>query len=94
MYRTCCCAGYLTNPGGKCCMDLPHAPTVITDRIVIPPAQPTQEAKPLHSGAWQCPACGTWYAYWVSKCECQKRNMVTTGNSTNAPVTFTGVKPE
>lgn len=61
----------------------------------LPPNHlPAQEAKPLHSGAWQCPACGTWYAYWVSKCECQKRNMVTTGNSTNAPLTFTGVKPE
>lgn len=26
--RTCNCVGYLTNPGGKCCMDLPRTPTV------------------------------------------------------------------
>lgn len=21
-YRTCCCTGYMTNPGGRCCMDM------------------------------------------------------------------------
>jgi hypothetical protein len=21
-YRTCCCTGYLTNPGGRCCQDV------------------------------------------------------------------------
>jgi hypothetical protein len=24
-------------------------------------------------GSWKCGGCGTWYAYWVSKCECAKK---------------------
>jgi hypothetical protein len=28
--RSCCCTGYLTNPGGVCCMDLTRTPTVTT----------------------------------------------------------------
>lgn len=56
----------------------------------VPDKLPTNEAKPLHSGAWQCPACHTWYAYWVSKCECQKKpeNIIGTlriGETTTLP---------
>ena len=24
-------------------------------------------------GSWKCGGCGTWYAYWVSKCECEAK---------------------
>jgi hypothetical protein len=43
------------------------------------------------AGSWQCPGCLTIYAYWVSKCECQKRKPVVTG-ATTLPLygTFTG----
>lgn len=36
MNRTCCCTGYLTNPGGVCCMDLPRAPVVTTTGTSYP----------------------------------------------------------
>lgn len=37
--RMCCCVGYMTNPGGRCCMDL-----VQNDRRVeIPTITMTQE---------------------------------------------------
>ena len=56
----------------------------------LPTPQPSTfypAAQPAPSiSAWQCPGCGTYYAYWVSKCECQKRNQLTTGSFT----TFTG----
>jgi hypothetical protein len=35
------------------------------------------------TSAWQCPGCGTYYAYWVSKCECQKRNSTGSASTTN-----------
>lgn len=35
--RTCNCTGYLTNPGGVCCMDLPRGGTVTTSHVTITP---------------------------------------------------------
>lgn len=32
-------------------------------------------------GSWKCGGCGTWYAYWVFKCECEK---VSTGEEETA----------
>ena len=37
-----------------------------------------------YAAAWQCGGCGTWYSHFVSSCGCQRRNMVTSGTSTNA----------
>jgi hypothetical protein len=31
--RTCCCTGYMTNPGGRCCMDL--------NAVQVPPVNTT-----------------------------------------------------
>lgn len=33
--RSCNCVGYLTNPGGVCCMDLPRSP-VVTSPTTLP----------------------------------------------------------
>lgn len=79
MYRTCCCVGYLTNPGGRCCMDFHqglHGQSVTTDKIVIGP-------EPVAQG-WQCPFCKRVYGPQVQSCDCQKRNKYTTitGGST------------
>lgn len=43
------------------------------------------------SSAWQCPGCGTYYAYWVDHCSCQKRSMVTTSSSTTFAI-YDGTK--
>jgi hypothetical protein len=54
----------------------------------LPTPQSAQIAQSAPStSAWQCPGCGTYYAYWVSKCECQKRNQLSFSNTT----TVTGV---
>ena len=34
--RTCNCVGYMTNPGGVCCMDLPTAPVITTRGTAAP----------------------------------------------------------
>lgn len=68
MVRSCCCVGYLTNPGGKCCMDMPRGETVVSDKITI---SPTPQPAPAASG-WRCPGCGTYYGPSVQKCECDK----------------------
>lgn len=33
-------------------------------------------------GSWRCGGCGTWYAYWVSKCECERHIDLMQGAST------------
>lgn len=56
---------------------------------MVPIDPPTPQ--PVSASSWQCPGCQTWYAYWVSKCECQKRTMVISGNTTMPQWgTFTG----
>mgnify|MGYP006351812577 CR=1 FL=1 len=45
--RSCCCTGYLTNPGGVCCVDLP-APAM--------PWVTTTPPKFVQVG-WKCPVC-------------------------------------
>lgn len=72
--RSCCCVGYLTNPGGRCCMDFAHGIATTTDKIVIGPG-------PVAQG-WQCPFCKTVYGPQEKSCDCQKRNMVMSGTST------------
>lgn len=67
--RTCCCVGYLTNPGGRCCMDMPHVPGYVTttDKIVI-------GAEPVAQG-WQCPFCKTVYGPQHGSCDCQRETL-------------------
>lgn len=96
--RSCCCVGYLTNPGGRCCMDFPQGRTYVTDKIVIspepvaPPPDTPLEWKTIRVGGitiaqgWQCPACGVIHSPSTEKCDCQKRNMVTSGNTTTGTV--------
>lgn len=87
MYRSCCCVGYLTNPGGRCCMDLPRGQTYVTDKIVITPNDDpsTPQPSPM-AGSWQCQGCGRIYNMTVNHCDCQKRNMVTSGSTTTGVV--------
>lgn len=77
--RTCCCVGYLTNPGGRCCMDMPMMSpmpqgTVWTsDKITVGPGTinfiPGEST--IVAMGWQCPLCKTVYAPHVDACECQ-----------------------
>lgn len=47
----------------------------------------TPTPSPL-AGAWQCPGCGTIYNYTVNSCACQRRNMVSDGNTTGGVATY------
>lgn len=60
--RVCNCVGYLTNPGGRCCMDLNQ------------PSYPfTHTPTPMRTlYGWACPKCGAVYAPSVAVCwNCQ-----------------------
>lgn len=84
--RTCCCTGYLTNPGGRCCMDFQQGQTVVSDRIILPempqlPELPELPEMPvIPTASWQCGGCGRFYAPWVDSCDCQAHRWVS--NST------------
>lgn len=85
--RACWCVGYLTNPDGRCCMDLRNdarGRAVTTDRITIhtPKDDPQSPLPSPMAGSWQCGGCGTIYSPYVNKCECQKRNLVSSAGST------------
>lgn len=56
----------------------------VTDDPLAPAPSPM-------AGSWQCPACLTIYAWWVSKCECQKRNQTFATNTTNDHVIKGGI---
>lgn len=43
-YRTCCCTGYLSNPGGVCCMDLGKSKPVPAPK---PPSEYDELAKKI-----------------------------------------------
>lgn len=49
--RVCHCVGHLTNPGGKCCMDLRSGPTITTTGTSQPPPP-------------RCPSCGATGAHF------------------------------
>lgn len=68
--RTCCCVGYLTNPGGRCCMDMPSQ-TVASDKIIIGKIEPDVVVQ-----GWQCPLCRKVYAPHVEACGCQAKDSV------------------
>lgn len=70
MARVCCCTGYLTNPGGRCCMDLWNPqplypqPTVPSQpQPYSPPVLPTPGPK-----GWICPQCGSVMAPYMPNC--------------------------
>lgn len=45
--RTCCCTGYLTNPGGVCCMDLPARQAVTAPNTGTFIVRPVPKPEPL-----------------------------------------------
>lgn len=51
----------------------------------IPRDDPQSPASSPLAGAWQCPGCGTIYSFMVNKCECQKRNPISSGSTAEMP---------
>jgi len=43
------------------------------------------------AAAWQCPGCGTIYTFMINSCACQRRNMASSGNTTNPNADEVGV---
>lgn len=82
MSTACCCRGGYTPRIGEYARYVPYRPPGTADDFawiepsMLPPVliEPPPTRQVPNAVSWQCPGCLTWYAYWVSKCECQKRN--------------------
>lgn len=70
---------------GEYCRDMPFnwGDPIWIDPDFIQPTQQPPFPNPSAS-AWQCPGCGTYYAYWIGYCACQVR--VTTSGTTTGIV--------
>lgn len=76
MNRSCCCTGYLTNPGGRCCMDMRD-----NGFNVEYPVAGGQS--PMQIG-WKCPECGMVNAPFMPYCTGKHSATVTTTTTTTA----------